>query len=378
VEVAPVAEKDVSAADAILELAGMLSKNARNVAYLQQLTGLMQARWAAEVRELASQNDPEGVARAVRVLGFADGMGQFLADALTSTEDGGGAGEREKVVAWALEPDHAMAVAGAYDREAETRAAAARALGKFSGGEADVMLARLIEDGEREVSLAAIDACWDRAASPAVVDALWNKVIVIGLRSMGATVDFVGAGRERDELLRAPRTLTFRGRTLQDYSYSTRLALRAQDADVATDLLIHMNTPLVRKRAEELFGVMARSNVQTMRYLLSTRYGTVSVHAMRLFRAYKPANAIPVMLGLLDKTASDGNEQTINGQKVYFSTRADLIGFVVEMADLDWESYHLTRLANWGAAWGILGGAKEEGEAAGKLKSWWKSKSLKE
>src|SRR5436189_240469 len=62
---------------------------------------------------------------------------------------------------------------------------------RVGGGEfADVILARLIEDREREVSLTAMDACFDRAASQVVVDALWNKVIVIGLRSMGANMEF--------------------------------------------------------------------------------------------------------------------------------------------------------------------------------------------
>jgi hypothetical protein len=361
--------EEISAADAVLGLAGVLSKNARDVAYLQQLTLMMQARLAAQVKVLASQNDPEGMARAVRVLAFADGMSRFLADTLTSSGD---ARERETLVAWALEPAHAMVVAGAYDRETAGRAAAARELGKLSGEHADVMLARLIDDREREVSLAAMDACWDRAASAAVVDALWNKAIVNGLRSMGAAIDFVGAGRERDERLRGPRVLTFRGRVLQDYEYNLQLSFRAQDADVATDLLIHFKSGLVKKRAEELFELLRRgpANMQLVRYVLSSRFGTVSMHTTRLLQAYKPANAIPVLLELIEHAPNDGQEQTINGQKVYFSTRADLIGFVVGMAQLDRETYHVGQMRNWGAAWVILGGAKEEGEAVAKLKAW--------
>jgi hypothetical protein len=365
--------EEKSPADAILNLAALLSKNARNVAYLQQLTAIAQGQLAAQVRALATQEDPEAMARAVRVLEFVDGMSRFLADSLA-------AGEDAKIAAWALEPEHAMAVAAAYDREAGKRAWAAHELAKFPGEQADALLARLIEDAQREVSLSAMDACWDRAASQVVVDALWNKVIVYGLRAMGANLELVGTAKKRDEPLHGPRQLEFRGRVLQDYDYYMRMSLRVQDGDVATDLLVHFKSELVRKRVAGLFEELGRSagNVQLVRYVLSTRYGTVSRYAMQLMQAYKPPNAIPALLGLMDSAPVDGNEQTINGQACYFSMRADLIGFIVELADLDRETYHVARMQNWGASWAIMGGAKEEAEAVKRLKDWWKNKSLKE
>jgi hypothetical protein len=362
-EAAAVAEmervvEEVSPSDAILNLAALLSRNARNVAYLQQLTMLTQRHLAAQLQMLAKENDPEATARAVRVLAFTDAMSRFIADNITAE---GESDERAALITWALQPQQALLVAAAYDREAVQRAAAARPLTMLKDKQADILLAKLIDDPDREVSLAAMDACYDRPASREIVDALWNKTIVMGLKSMGANMGTAAR----------PKPLVFRGRVLANDNYHLRVSQRAQDGEVATDLLLHYKSELVREHMAKLFDDLGpgQASAQTLRYLLSRNYGGLAFNATRLIQAYRPPNAIPKLLAILSAT-EDGREQTINGQVMRFSTRAELMGFIVAIAGLERSEYSLVQMQG-GMQWAIKGGAKEESEAVEKLKRWW-------
>jgi hypothetical protein len=361
---AAVTNKAATPVEAVLNLAAALSKQGRNAAYLQQLTTVAQQRLSAQVIVLARERDPETAARAANVLAFMDAFSRFLADQVASES-----ADAEAIVAWGLEPGNVPLVAASYHRGETERSGASGALAQSGSKYADVLLARLIDDGDREVSIRAMDAAYDREPSEVLVDALLKKAILNTLRNSGISIEKATGPRNPAQ----GKQLQIRGRSFHINDAYIEFNRRAADGEVAVDVLLHYKSDLVKQRVGVLFEkIIAQGGANAVRYLSSPNYGSTAVHATRIIQQYRPASLYAVLVGSLLAPSSGGNTQTINGQECYISARTEMIGYLVQLAELDPEHYNLTQMRNWGYGWMIKGGVKEEEKAAADLVAWWK------
>jgi hypothetical protein len=274
--------------------------------------------------------------------------------------------ERDTLLAWGMKDENLPLIARAYARTDEVRGKAARELAKLQNPESEWLLAQLLIDPSREVALNALDAVYDRKPTPKIVNAVWER----------ATFSAMNQIRQRQA---RQKTINVRGRMVSVYE-DPGAQSRAQDADVAVDVLIKYNDPQITERLDAMFKEVSASlsNPNDYRWrFLSPNYGDAGRVMSRLVDHYKPKEAVVFLVKVLAVESNDGSDTTVNNEKMRYSSRIDAIAMLAKMIGQEPDDYGIKKLANWGDRWLIKGGTAEEAAAVKKLQEWWKENRSK-
>jgi len=352
--------------EAVAKLQQAIAKHFQQMVYVQDLMLKIQTNLAEQLKQLTLVPDNEGAARTASLMEFNHALSRWAIDVMQLPEK-----ERTAMLDWGIKQENIQIVARAYHRKNEVRIEATKELAKVTGAnatQADWLLAQLLNDGDREVSLMAMDAIWDRPANAMIIDTLWTK----------ATAGVMNQIRPRNQ---QPKVVTVRGRTIQIYEQDYRAQARAQDADVAVDLLIKQKNDEVNKRLGAMFTELMASagNPNDYRWtVFSPNYGDGGRAMSRLIEAYKPREAAGFFMKVMGSASTDGYDTTIgNNEKYRQSTRCDAAGVFMKIVNLDPDEFGLRKVANYGDRWMVKGGQPEENEMVKKLQEWWK-KNAKE
>lgn len=374
---------DPTQEQAFLEVSQLLAQSGRDHPTLQQLMRQVRGNIASSFGAMLDLQDPEARARVTQLLAFNEGLANFSVAALQLP-----ASQREAAVAWGFSPGKqggAALVALVFSGDKDERMEGARRLADVESPTADWMLGQLILDPEREVSLTAMDVAWDRTASDPLVDALWQKAILYGLMQSGYRPESARGLGDQDKAEKTvvrtdsgQRVVKVGERSVQLYEDNT-LSQRMTDGDVATDVLIAYQSPLVMRRIEQLFqeliemrGDPNNNVVNTYRmYLISPNYGNIGTNMQRLIEAYKPRNVVRLVVEMVLSPTQDGWDNSFNNQVFRFSTRIDALGVLARLVDLDREELKLVKRQEYGNRWAIAGRVAEEEAAVKKAKTWW-------
>jgi hypothetical protein len=319
--------------------------SADSYATRQAATAAVQDALVSQFRALVAAHDPESEARIMALMAFDDGLARWIMDTMALP-----IAERTEILKWGLSPEGCAIIAKAYSTKTEDRADAARALAKIKGEQAAGLLARLLDDDEREVYLAAMEAVWDRTASPAMVRVLWARAVESSNFGMGIVLNGV-----------APQK--FRGRVLPTI-YNNRNINKAQDADVATEVLLNSKSPLLNQMIVSYLGQLAKNQMLATNMLMP--YNQNSQNFFKLLDAYLPKEAVPILM----KLATTSTVQKWNSQNYFASNRTLAIVAILKISDQQTEDFGLKRNPQMNNMWGFTKEGDED-EALKKLRLWW-------
>jgi hypothetical protein len=358
--------------EALRQVVSAINQNAAEVYYVTQIVGLIQRNITAQLRELSRVEDPEARLRLSEVLAFNEALSRFAIDMLELPP-----AQRQTMLAWGLDPKNVEIVGQCWAGDPEVRAQAARNLATRTGPEPERVLVHLIEDDDRMVALTALDLAADRPPSEALVEAVWRRAIEYPMRMYGSNWGFAALVEQStsEKPVAPPRqkTLYIHGRIVQINSTDT-FYLRAQDAEVATEVLLAYKSPLVEARLNKMFEALSDGTRDPYGYrfrMFSPNYSGIAVYLMRLVDAYKPKAFVPCIMVMGAARFSDGYTQQINNQSFRISSRVEALGLLVQFTGQNKEDYGLTHLQPWGNRWMLVGEEKEEEAAAKKMRDWW-------
>jgi len=342
---------------AVAKLQQELAKHFQQMVLVQELMLKIQANLADQLKQMTLDPGLEGQAQVASLMEFNSSLSRWAIDVLALPD-----ARRDAIMKWGLSPEGLPLVVRAYARKDEIRAAAPKDLAKADGEGPMWLLEQLVNDPDREVSLMAMDASWDKTATPQLVDVLFNK-------ASGAVL---AQFRQRAQ---HARMVTVHGRSIPIYDQDVLANQRMQDADVATDLLIHLKSPLVTERLAALFAEMTAAVKDPNDYrwrVLSPNYGGGGQTLTRLVEFYKPKEVVSFLVKVLGTTVQDGNMATINNVPYRYSFRIDTAAMLVRLTGQKAEDYKLQKLANYGDRWMLQGGEKEESDLIRSLQDWWR------
>ena len=366
---------------AMIEISRALTQEENSTATIPQLVDQIRTNICAQLATLLRQTDPEVQARVTTLLAFREGLSNFSAAALQVP-----APQRQALLDWGFSSgkDGGVQIVGlAFAGNSQDRIQAAQLLGDADGPAADWVLAQLIRDEDREVSLNAMDAAWDRDPAPEIINALWDKSVIFAFEQNGYREESQArksfGPQNNGPQNNVPRVIKVGDRNVQVFDNDLRLGCCVADNDVATDLLIDFQSPLVQEKIESLFQQVIdmkftsanNSAAQFRLYLISPNYPPVGSNMQRLMEAYKPRNVVNLLADMILSPARDGWDNQFNNQALRFSTRIDAMGLLCRLVDLDKDEFKLVKRQEYGNRWGLAGKAEEEEAAVKKIKTWW-------
>jgi hypothetical protein len=105
--------------------------------------------------------------------------------------------------------------------------------------------------------------------------------------------------------------------------------------------------------------------------VISPSYGEGGRAISRLMEAYKPREAIPFLVKVLDMAPTDGYDTTVNNtEKVRYSSRIDAAALLLKAIGQDPDDYNIHKYSNFGDRWLLKGGQPEENALIRKLQTW--------
>jgi hypothetical protein len=166
----------------------------------------------------------------------------------------------------------------------------------------------------------------------------------------------------------------FRGQPLPATpNYST--AMRALDNDIATEVLIQLNSPLVTKRLVRFFHDMQNNdnpniiNINATMFLGRTA-GMVNLY--KLSEAYHPTEALGELIQMVSAPVKSRSTGRINNDTYFISNRTNVILLIIRLSNQRTDDYGVKQMPQLGtlSAFATEG---DEDDAVAKLRAWWET-----
>jgi hypothetical protein len=334
----------------------------------------LQAAFAQEAVLLASERSPEVRADLSKALEFQDGLIRWVVSVLKMPAEG-----RAAELQLISNPKALPTLSKIFSARSSLRVEGIQALATPDLSEAspmgvDLLLAHLVDDDDRAVSLAAMEVIWERKPSAPVVNVLWRRAVEEGMnRSLQSAV-----------ALQHRKQLTFLGRPVQNSAgfFTSPGQPGANDSDIATEVLAHLQSPLVKEKLIAFFRqaaeMSARADVtNTQLYAYSTMPSARNAYA--LLEAYKPLEVIPSLYRLATSRAAPPQSYSDRAGRYVATNRTSAIAALTMLTGQRSEDYQLKLLDR--RAGGVMSGAAgsmwvvpTEGDdvaAVTKLQDWW-------
>jgi hypothetical protein len=341
--------------------AAIAQLSADDYAQREKAVEQLQAALSQEMRTLVEVRDPEAQARIGDLLTFEQGLCGWAKDVLRLPRD-----KQKEALDLGLQPEVLPHVALLYAKETSKRVEAVKALRKLPGAGVTDLLAKALDDPEQGVYVAAMEGVWDRPATDAVVESLWNRAVTAQFAIM------------RPQAVDRLPDIKFRGRPIQALDNGDNsLYLRAQDNQLAADVLAHINAPQVGKKLRALFeeaeAVYARRNPngagdQDVWMYMPTQESMKN--AARLAETYKPREAVPVLYRIATGPVLQKSSGQLNRQTFYWSNRTWALALTLKITGQSTDDWNLQVLNSLSGMWGQSSEADEKAALA-KLREWW-------
>ncbi len=310
-----------------------------------------------QIQALLIPDDPESQARVSSLLEFNEGLSRWILNTLALPEP-----QRHALLAIGLRSDMLATVAKLAAKSPDTRVEGIHEVAQLHDATASDLLAPLLDDDDREVYIAAMEAAWDLPATQSLIDSLWNRAIDAGFAAYSPTVQ------------PARSDIKFRGKSL-GASYVDNSGFRKmQDADIACDVLVHLNSPLVIDKLVAFFRsvdeAVTTPNSRENRLWLFGPSSAPMRNTYQLLTAYHPKEVLPVLFHL----ATGPNRQTFQGIanniRYFSSNRTMPLVMLILFTDQKPEEYKLLPVAQPVGTWAFPS-QEAENNAITKIKSWW-------
>jgi len=311
----------------------------------------LESALAQQAISLASINDPESQASLTTALEFNNGLNHWLVDLLKLPPDA-----RNAQLDFIKRADLLPTVSQIFGADEQKSTAAVHQLAAITDPSADVFLAHLVDNDSRAVSLAAMEVLWDRNPTDVTVDVLWQRA--------------VESGFYRVEKPASPPP-TFRGRPVPDTSGIFTSLRAARDADIACEVLIHLQAPQVEAKIDNylqraLDHIADADPKAAIPYF--SNIGPIR-NIYRLIDAYKPQSALPALYVIATGRAVINYNGHNGNAHFYFSNRTAAIAEVLMLTNQNPDDYGLQRHDATFAKWIVASDAAEK-DAINKLQAW--------
>ena len=335
----------------------------------------LEAAFAQEAVLLASEKSPEVQADLSRALEFQDGLIRWEQSVLKMPAEG-----RATELQLISNPKVFPILSKIFSARSSLRVEGIQALAAPDWSEVspmgvDLLLAHLVDDDDREVSLAAMEVVWNRKPSAPVVNVLWRRAVEEGMnRSLRSAV-----------AMPHTKQLTFLGRPVQTSGgfFSSPGQAGTNDSDIATDVLAHLQSPLVKEKLIAFFRqaaeMSARPDVTNAQLYSYSSITPAAKNAFALLETYKPVEVIPSLYGLATSRAAPAYSYSDGAGRYVATNRTCAIAALTMLTGQRSEDYQLKQLDRrsrglmpgaTGSMWVVPAQADEQA-AVTKLQEWW-------
>jgi hypothetical protein len=362
---------------ALKRLRALMADQVKQRAEIQAVLNDLQTDLAKQQKALAVVTDEEAQAQIAGLLEMERGIAGWTVQVMGEPVE-----RRKALLDWGLGRDTAAVLARVYSDNRRVRLAGVKELAKMPDdvtGGAAWTLSRLINDPETPVRAAAMAACWSRKPTEDVVGALWFRAVTGPQGKSSAGADWPLRMQEQAESLK----VDFPGGEPMEFDNENEAAA-FEDAELAGDVLIQLNSPLVAERVKGLVEERRKAG----KSLVSEDDPDWTLVSHRLVEAYGVKEAIPTLAEEALAARSDEMGGDMNGRPFMWSSRSMAIGVLCKLVGKDPADFQVVRVrgADDPRAWiwavdanpgafngnGGGGGPAADGAAVRAFYAWWK------
>jgi hypothetical protein len=324
---------------------------------IQEVLTAFQTDLLRQQQALAMVTEEEAQAQMAGLLEMERGLAGWTIQTMDETPD-----RRKPLLAWGLTRENGPILARAYAQRLRTRLDGIKQLAKSDADGANWTLARLVNDRLSAVRAATMALCWSRQPSDDIVNALWFRAVTGPLARNdipgmpAGTLEANGApelagetiamgGGMRENAIK----VDFPGGEPMEFDDSNDSA-EFFDALLASDVLVHLNSPLVAGKVKTLVAERAKAG-KTLCHSQDLDWTLV---AHRLVETYMVKDAIPVLAVEALSADSEDLGGDMNGRPFMWSPRTMAIGTLAKLIDKDPADFDLIRARNTGDARGWM------------------------
>ena len=325
---------------ALGRLQTLVAEQLKQRAQIQEILDTFTADLAKQQAALAmagGSSDEEVQAQIAGLLEMERGLTGWTIQAVAAPLE-----RRKALLNWGLTKETAPVLARAYSQNKRTRLQGVKELTKYEGEGADWTIARLINDSETAVRAAAMAACWNRKPSADIVNALWVRAVTGPLTNggMGRIEPMMRADMEgMPDMIK----VDFPGGDPMEFDAGDE-ANQFFDSQLAADVLVHLNSPLVAGRVRTLVADRIKEGKSLS--LSSDPEWTLVSH--RLIEAYAVKEAIPLLAAEALGVETDEMGGDMNGRPFMWSRRTMAIGSLCKLIGKDPADFDLMRARDMG------------------------------
>jgi hypothetical protein len=343
--------------NAVKTLRALIVEQTRQQVQVQQVMEQLQESLGQQVKQLAVVQDPEAHSRSAGLLEMQASLTRWALDVMTLPLE-----HRKAILDWGFTTEAAPVLTRIYSRHTAQQRVGIKELGKLQGDGADWTLAELIRSRDDNLSVPAMAAAYDRPPTDGVIEALWQRAIEAHVQTAGAAEP---APPDEDAAVDFPEVkdpINVKGE--QD--------LPADDnADLATIVLLHYNTPRVAQRLTRFID----QNCKDRQLITLFSENDILRGWCRLVEKYHVKEAIPALAELVFSADDRGENGDVNGLKYWTSTRTEAIGTIATLTGQHADDYKLNRMngdTNEHLAMWVIDNEEAQKTATEKFRAWWK------
>jgi uncharacterized protein YbaR (Trm112 family) len=342
---------------ALKRLQTLIADQIKQRAAIQEVLTAFQNDLFRQQQTLALVSDEEAQAQIAGLLEMERGLTGWTLQTMDETP-----ARRNTLLTWGLTRENGPILARAYAERLRTRLDGIKQLAKSDADGANWTLARLLNDRQSAIRAATMALCWNRKPSDDIVNALWFRAVSGALArndTPGIPVNQMDANMPPGLL---PETVAL-GDAMRDNQIKIDFPggepLEFDDANdsgefydalLASDVLVHLNSPLVADKVKNLVADRAKAG-KTLCHPQDLDWTLVS---HRLVETYKIKDAIPLLA--VEALAADSEDLggDMNGRPFSWSARTMAIGTLAKLIDKDPAEFDLIRARNTGDARGWM------------------------
>ncbi len=328
---------------ALKRLQGLVAEQLKQRAQIQEVLNAFQLDLVKQQHALAMVSDEEAQAQIAGLLDMERGLSGWTIQTMSEPA------ERRKILLdWGLTKENAPALARAYSDSLRIRLDGIKQLAKVTGDGADWSLGRMINDKEAAVRAAAMAVCWARKPNPDIINALWFRAVTGPLARdnsngpMGMMGGRMGmfASDIGDLGMGGQNTVKvdFPGGDPMEFDDSSD-ANEFTDSQLASDVLVHLNSPLVGDKVKALVEERAKAGKSLS--LANDPEWTLVSH--RLVETYAVKESIPLLANEALGSDSEQMGGDMNGRSFMWSRRTMAIGTLSKLIAKDPADFDLIK-----------------------------------
>jgi hypothetical protein len=338
---------------ALKRLQTLVADQIKQRAAIQEVLNAFQSDLLHQQQALAMVTDEEAQAQIAGLLEMERGLTGWTIQTMNETPE-----RRQTLLAWGLTKENGPLLARAYAERLHTRLEGIKLLAKSDADGANWTLARLINDRQAAVRAATMAMCWNHKPTDDIVNALWFRAVTGALArndtpgmpagQMDANLPaetIVMDGSPRDNMIK----VDFPGGEPMEFNDANDSA-EFYDALLASDVLVHLNSPLVAEKVKTLVADRAKAG-KTLVHAADLDWTLVS---HRLVETCKVKEAIPLLANEALSADSEGLGGDMNGRPFMWSARTMAIGTLAKLIDKDPAEFELIRAHNTGDSRGWM------------------------